>query len=632
MSIRPYATSMLFVAAAVSSAGTAVAAKPDEQPLRIEREHHRYTLNADGSYTETVETAIKVLKEVGVGAAKDSSIGYSTSIQKADILSAYTLKSDGRRIEVPAGNFQISSNSGQSGDSPIYSDRTTLTVVFPELAVGDTTVLSYRLTAREPMFPGQFSTIDSFSPARYYGDVTITVDAPESLPLKHVAWQMKEIRNRTANGRRLIEWQWQNREPVDPETLRDSTFDVERYPGYALSTFASYAQISGAYGTRATAKATVTPRIARLANEIAGDAGEPREIAKRLYEWVSRQISYAGNCIGLGAVVPRDLDVVLDNKMGDCKDHATLLQALLKAKNIDSTQALVNAGQTYSLPEIPVASMVNHVITYVPAMDLYLDSTAGVVPFGSLPESVAGKRVLLVDGYRDDAMTPAPQRANDWQRMTTVLKISADGSVKGTVDLELNGRLAVSTREQFRELDAGSRDELVKKYFRSSGLAATGTMRFDDPKPLEEHFAIQASFDVEDLVVVPGGFPIAPWFLSMAPISGIVASQQPDPGQPAGESACGGIRSEEQYTYEFAAPLRILAIPPDASFSEGPVSYTATHRREGNRIVVKRTLDDRTPGPVCSAEYNTGYQALMRKALTNLRAQIVYLPGESANP
>ncbi len=632
MPIRSYVASMLFVAAAGSATGNAIAAKPDEQPLRIEREHHRYTVNADGSYTETIETAIKVLKEAGVGAAKDSSIGYSTSIQKADIVSAYTLKSDGRRIEVPAGNFQVSSNSGQNGDSPIYSDRTMLTVVFPELAVGDTTVLSYRLTAKEPMFPGQFSVIDSFSPARYYGDVAISVDAPESLPLKHVAWQMKEVRNRVENGRRVIEWQWRNHQPVDPETMRDSTFDVERYPGYALSTFAGYAQISEAYGARATAKAAVTPRIAALADDIVGDAREPREIAKRLYEWVSRQISYAGNCIGLGAVVPRDLDVVLDNRMGDCKDHATLLEALLKAKGIDSTQALVNAGRTYALPEIPVASMVNHVITYVPAMDLYLDSTAGVVPFGSLPESVAGKRVLLVEGYRDDAMTPAPQRANDWQRMRTVLKIAADGSVKGTVDLELNGRLAVSAREQFRELDLGSRDDLVRKYFRSTGLTATGTLRFDDPKPLEENFAIQASFDVEDLVIVPGGFPIAPWFLSLAPISGIVANQQPDPGQPAGESACGGIRSEEEYVYEFAAPLRIVAIPPDASFSEGPVAYTATHRREGNRIEVKRTLDDLTPGPVCSAEYNTGYQQLMRKALTNLRAQIVYLSGESAKP
>ena len=34
----------------------------------------------------------------------------------------------------------------------------------------------------------------------------------------------------------------------------------------------------------------------------------------------------------LPSFLPRDLTFVLDNKMGDCKDHATLLQALLAAK------------------------------------------------------------------------------------------------------------------------------------------------------------------------------------------------------------------------------------------------------------------------------------------------------------
>lgn len=65
--------------------------------------------------------------------------------------------------------------------------------------------------------------------------------------------------------------------------------------------------------------------------------------ARALYDWVATHITYAGNCIGIGAVVPRDLPFVLDNRMGDCKDHATLLQALLAARGIKSTQALVNA-------------------------------------------------------------------------------------------------------------------------------------------------------------------------------------------------------------------------------------------------------------------------------------------------
>ncbi|MBL8261547.1 MAG: DUF3857 and transglutaminase domain-containing protein [Xanthomonadaceae bacterium] len=608
----------------------AAASDPEEWPVRIERQHHAYVVEADGRYVETVETAIKVLKSSGLSFAKDGSIGYSTSIQQADVLEAYTLKPDGRRIVVPPGNFQVSSNQGRAGDSPIYSDRSSLTVVFPELAVGDTTVLRYRLTAKAAMFDGHFSVIDSFSPARYYGDVKIVIDAPASLRASHQAWQLKEVRNGVEGGRRVLEWSWQNREPVDEDTLRDRTFDVERYPGYAFSTFAGYADIAQAYGARADAKAAVTPRIDALAKELAGDASEPREVAKRLYDFVSREISYAGNCIGLGAVVPRDLDVVLDNRMGDCKDHATLLQALLKARGIDSTQALVNAGDVHVLPKTPVASMVNHVITYVPSLDLYMDSTSSTEPFGSLPASVAGKRVLLVRGYRDDTATPMPQRGNNSQRMRARMAIAEDGSVQGDVNMHINGRVAVAVRESFREAGDRVRKDMVRDYFRSSGMIADGTVRVEAPDAMPEQITLDVDYKVDDMVVLPGGFMVSPWFMNPMAISSIVSAQLPDPVRPAGETNCGGTRSEESYEYTLAPSLRIAAVPPDVSLSEGPVSYTARHRLEGQRLIVERTLDDRTPGPVCTAEYNAAYGRLMAQIMKNLRAQVVILRADQA--
>lgn len=602
-------------------AGSAAAG---DRPLQIEREHVRYTVEADGSYVETRETATRVLKESALEYAKNESISYSTSVQKAEVIEAYTLKPDGRKVPVPSGNFQVNARAGQNGDSPVYSDSTTLTVVFPELAVGDTTVLSYRVTAVKPMFENEFSIIGSYSPATYYGDVRITVDAPQALAARDVGWQMRRA-ERIEGDRKILEWRWQNREPVEEESMRDSTYNPERYPGFAYSTFDTYADISGAYGVRAEPKAVPTARIRALADQLAAGATEPRAVAKPLYDWVARNITYAGNCIGVGAVVPRDLDVVLDNKMGDCKDHATLLQALLKARGIDSTQALVNAGQVYELPAIPVASMVNHVINYIPALDLYLDSTAATVPFGSLPQSVAGKRVLLVNGYRDDSVTPAIKAGTDWQRVRTTLTFADDGSAKGTHELELNGRLALAAREQFRSLPAADADKLVKRFFQQNALKAKGQVKYDDPQPMTENFKLTADFDVERGLTIPGGLPIQPWFMSFAPVSAIVTRNQVTDEQPAGESGCGAIRSSEEYVFEFPASMRIAAIPGDYSIDEGHIAYAATYRQEGQRVTVARTLDDRTPGPVCTAEYNTEYATTMRKLVSDIRSQIVYL-------
>jgi transglutaminase-like putative cysteine protease len=596
-----------------------------EQPLRIEREFVRYEINQDGSYAESRETAIKVLKDTALSAAKSASVSYSTSIQKAEVVAAYTLKADGRRIPVPQGNYQLNTSSGRDGDSPFYSDETTLSVVFPDLAVGDTTVFAYRLVANQPMFDGHFSVIESFNPATYYGDVRITIDAPASLQAQHQSWQMEEGAPRGAAARKVVEWRWRNRKPVDPATLRDSVYNPERYPGYAWSTFTDYAQIARAYGERAAAKAIPTPRVRALADEVAGDAKEPRDVAKRLYEWVSRNISYAGNCIGLGAVVPRDLDVVLDNRMGDCKDHATLLEALLAARGIESTQALINAGSSYALPRVPVASVVNHVINYLPGFDLYVDSTAATAPFDTLPAQLADKPVLLVNGHRDDARTPKRRRGNDWQKLWTSLSIRPDGSVKGRQKLELNGRLAVAAREQFRDMAPDDEAKLVKRYFRGAALRANGSVRHDDPAPMLEHFVLEADFEVERAIPPSGGFALTPWFVSYAPLQAVVLRNTGDEEQPAGESNCGGILSEEEYELEFPTGVDIVAMPSDVSVEQGEVTYSAIHRREGQRLHAKRSLDDRTPGPVCSAEYNADYARTMRQLLPALRQQVVYV-------
>lgn len=603
-----------------------------DRDYQVEREATHYVVNADGSYSETRETVTRILKKDALAYSKDASIGYSTSIEKVEVVSAYTLKADGRRIDAPPGNYQVSSSSGRDGDSPIYSDQSSLTVVFPELAVGDSTVFVYRLTATKPMFPGHFSLIQNYSPATYYGEVEVEIDAPAEMQANWRNWQMQLAPVQIEGGRRVVVWRWSNRTPVERESLRDTVFNPERYPGYAFSTFASYADIAKAYGGPANAKAATTPRIRKLADEIAGKEKSPRETARKLYEWVSAHITYAGNCIGVGAVVPRDLDVVLDNRMGDCKDHATLLQALLKARGIDSAQALVNAGGTYSLPDIPVASVVNHVINYIPSLDLYLDSTASDVPFGSLPEGAAGKPVLLVDGHRDDARTPAFQPGRDWQKMKTVLHIQPDGSVKGTQRIELNGRLAVSARSSFRSMGQEEADKLVRNFFHGRGLKASGKVEYDDPEPMLESFNLQAEFDVAEMLPKSGGFQLQPWFVSMAPVAGMIAGQVGDPDQPAGEGSCGAFLSDEDYTFEFPPSMRILALPKNISVQEGNVAYSADFRLEGNQLHARRVLDDRTPGPVCSAEYNEGHGKTLRGLMPGLREQVVYLSAEDALP
>jgi len=608
---------------ACAPAMSAQAVQPEgERSAQTERLDVTYVIQADGSFTETREQAVKVLKAEALEYVKDASVSYSTSIQKADVLEAYTLKADGRRLPVPKSNYQVQTNGGHAEGAPVFSDRTSMTVVFPELAVGDTVVFKYRLTGSQPMFDRQFSEVETFSLENYYGQVDVRFDAPAQLPVKTEAWKMEQVRDEVVGGRHLSHWRFQNKAPLMPDET-GAVFRFEDQPGLVYSTFASYGDIAQVYGARASAKAAVTPRIRKLADEIAGQRKEPREVAKALYEWVSTNITYAGNCIGLGAVVPHDTDFILDNKMGDCKDHATLLQALLTAKDIPVTQALINAGDLFLLPRTPAVSMVNHVINYLPQWDLYVDATAKGIPFGMLPMQDMGKPVFRVDGYRDGTMTPALVPGSSRQTVKTKLKFAADGSIAGESEVELQGMYAVGVRSALRGTTEDQASQMMKRYFQQIGADGTGSMRMDDPKPMEDRYRYQVTFSVGQAMPVPGAIAVNPLFSTTAPVMRFAsqANMQVDETRPV---VCTSGSSQEEYEIEFASPLQLAAVPPDVDMKGSAFSYRASYKRDGNTLRVTRVLEDLTPGPLCDPKYNQDYKEFMRKVLANLRAQVVY--------
>ncbi|WP_324779002.1 DUF3857 domain-containing transglutaminase family protein [Thiobacillus sedimenti] len=616
----------VFVCAALLAAsfraGAAASGEP-ELDSRITHYYADYHLNADASHVETHDWTTKVLQTRAIEGAKSQRISYSAGIQKVEILHAYTLKANGRRIEVPKTNYQLEANSGRDKDAPVFSDIATLTVVFPEVGVGDSVALAYRLTQLQPMFPGQFSVMNAFPRQLAYDDVQVTIDAPVSLWAQYEARQMAEHRSEK-DGRLRLQWSYSNKHAARSTRQDWSVYDVEQEPGFAYSTFRSYAEIAAAYGTRARPKAVVSDRVQKLADEIARGHETPREEARALYDWVATNISYAGNCIGVGAVVPHDLTFILDNRMGDCKDHATLLQALLAARGIESTQALVNAGALYRLPKIPVVASVNHVINYLPVLDMFADATSPSTPFGMLPASDIGKQALLVDHFREGLRTPVPPVGSNRQTMKTTVRIDADGKATGKIDVSLSGMFAASTRAALREMPKDRLDEVVEGVFRNMGYIGSGKARLDDPKALLDSYHYQVDFALKDLVQLPGpgAFRIFPLFSTEAPVQFYLAAATAP--EDTVDTVCWSGISVEEYAYELPENMRILSIPDDMQLENDFLAYRAEYRLKGQTLTVKRTFEDRTPGNICPPQMSAAYKRFAIQAAKNVKAQVLY--------
>jgi transglutaminase-like putative cysteine protease len=599
---------------------------PMELTVRSERYVVAYTLNPDGTHVEEREEATKILKERALEYAKRKSITYSTSVQKADILAAYTQKADGRKVEVSKDSYQLTVNSGVKKGAPAFSDYTTTEVIFPEVAVGDTVVLKYRITTIEPIFPGQFSVEETLTPVAAYDDVRLSIDYPTSLPVRLHATNLTLKTDEDRGNRHVTEWTYVNKAPMRPKRKDWSIMSHEDRIGFLASTFKGYQEIAEAYALRANPKAAVTARIKGLADEITNEAPDQREAAKRLYEWVARKITYQGNCVGIGAVVPRDLDFVLDASAGDCKDHDTVLRALLAARGIKAVSALINAGSAYRLDPIPVVSSVNHVITFIPEWNLFLDSTSDSTPFGWLPASDMDKPILLSEGYREGMRTPTLDSSKNREVAKYKFAIAEDGSIEGKMEVQLSGMYAIMSRANDRDISPESEAEMMKAYFDRDGSGfGYGKVEREDPKPFADTYRYSITFRAKDFLNLPGPGAMstnAP-FPTIAPVYGYFRGSMAKEEE-AKEIICAGGATIEEIEFTLPKSMKGPTVPKDLVIKTPAVDYASTYKLSGRTLKIRHAIEDRTRGMVCPIAKQHAYVDLFKKVQADLRAQVVY--------
>jgi len=511
----------------------------------------------------------------------------------------------------------------------MYSDIKTKVIIFPDVAVGDKVGYSYKLVEKEALFPGHFSMTQSFSNLIAFDDVRISVSVPaNSLDLRVFAAGVEGGLAEDREGRRQWVWTYKNQEIATPEY--GSVAPIDYGPRIIVSTFKDYGALSEGYEKRARPKSAVTEKVRSLAAELTREVTDKREQAKILYTWVAKNINYAGNCFGVGSVVPHDVDMILDNRLGDCKDHAALLQALLLAKGIESAPVLINAGSSYKLPEVPSITVLNHVINYIPSLDLYADSTSEYTPFGLLPQDEAGKPVIQTANFIGIRQTPIPNYTSNNSSMKMVLHFNEDGSADGETNNEETGILSGPMKAGMAEIQPNMEDLLVRYIIAKSGYTGTGTLIKADPHQLSDRYTYGSKYHIANAINLPGpgAINIGPVFPSEVSISDAVMTLN-IPERTLNFGCIGGV-SIEEYTFDLPKNVKIMSIPKEAHLADSRTRYDSTYQQKGNTVIVLRKFEDRTPGPVCTPEDDKQFRPMARNILKDLKAQIIYQPMDDA--
>lgn len=588
----------------------------------IDRDIRHYVVEPDGSYLLSVDHAETIVQQRALRTHGQYAISYNRTLDELLSLEAYTQKADGRRVTVQPGQVQDQQEAAAgSGEAPMFQDTRLKVVVFPEAAAGDQLVLRYVLRRKAALFPGHFEDLSS-SPFYLNKNFLLIYDMPAAMPLHADAVGFVAVPGESPPGRQRYQWRYVNGDNERVEAGSVSYLDYGKR--LAVSTFPDYAAFARAFRLGAAGTARPSPAITALARQLTAGLPDARARALALSDWVRHNIRYVGVYVGAGGVVPHPAATVLANRYGDCKDHAALLEALLAAVGIDAGGALVNSGNAYRLPDAPTLGVFNHMITYVPGLDLYLDPTADTMAAGYLSSSLLGKPVLLLK-TGTFAMTPILQPER--KRSTAWFDIGRDGRSSFRLGSIVSGAIAEPYRTALGDARQAERDAFAQRMLQGLGKKSRGV--FDAPSPGrgpggidpdEVRFSLSGTSD--GFLDLPGPGALATTYDVGGGLAEAVAGlgQESERRQ---DFVCPAIDDEDDTGFRLPKGVRILSLPRAVNLMDGGIYYRASYTRRGNEVMVKRRLTFRHGRATCTPADFRAMQPALDRVNRDLRSQIV---------
>ena len=351
-------------------------------------------------------------------------------------------------------------------------------------------------------------------------------------------------------------------------------------------------------------KANVTPEIAAVAEEITRGIADRRGQAIAIDGWMKKNIRYVGVYLGPGRLIPNEAAAVLRNRFGDCKDKATLMSALLAAKGIGSEEVLINAGNTYKLPDPPTTVAFNHVILYLPEFGLYDDPTFNQGAFGVLGPSDYDKAVVRVSASGATlAHTPVMRPDDHTRYVKTTLKFGVDGTIAGQSQESDTGVFGAILRSNSVNAQSLGDEAAASRYLAGYNTPGSGhidpgnTGETNDPTSVISSFTLDRPFTMPasgHTMAIPFGLPLTP-----RPGNGLLGSRVKDRELPF---VCFAGRQTEDIdaTFDAALPMPVPRAP--VSLDSKTFSYSASYQIDGRTLKIRREFISRVPEQTCAPE------------------------------
>jgi hypothetical protein len=141
------------------------------------------TVRADRTATDVFTKRFKILAPSAIALVSQQQETYVEGMESLDTVEAFTQKADGAQVPVDPANI-ITRDAVTGLASTFTRDLKQRTVIFQDVQVGDTVVLTQRRQTRRGLFPGQFFYADVFPRNLPVAAAQIIIKAPAGVELQ----------------------------------------------------------------------------------------------------------------------------------------------------------------------------------------------------------------------------------------------------------------------------------------------------------------------------------------------------------------------------------------------------------------------------------------------------------------
>jgi hypothetical protein len=213
----------------------------------------------------------------------------------------------------------------------------------------------------------------------------------------------------------------------------------------------------------------ISSELKQLTDSLTTNSKTDDEKAKVIYRWVQSHIKYVAFEDGLEGFIPREANLVFARKYGDCKDMASILQAMLNHTGIPAYFTWIGTRSLpYTYHETPLPIVDNHMICAVRIGQDYkfLDGTDESCVYGKPSQGIQGKQALVaIDENKYEIIKVGVPSKEENQYIDSSFIEMDDKEVKGRLKIYLKGYYASTLKSILNYRNETEKKEYLKNRF-----------------------------------------------------------------------------------------------------------------------------------------------------------------------